>query len=582
MSTDATRSAGGAPVESAPAGRASSAIRVRLGSISGKISLLIFSVIAALTAVLSGIYITHDLARLEAEMIRELSLLTDIVGHNAMVALAFEDSAAARRLLGALEAEPSVLRAEITRSGRGLFAAFEREILDGRSFEGGRFESEDGEAHARVAEVSGEMLRDGHRWHDDRLVVARPIRLEGRELGSIRIVSDLRQMETRKRGYLAIGGGIGLGAILLAFVLTAVLRRWISNPIEDLAALAQRVSAERRFDLRATRTSGDEVGDLVLAFNEMLAQIQLRDAELSVANQHAEEAAEQLAELLAHSCRTNQRLGDEIVDHERTERALRVKSLELERSNYELNQFAYAASHDLQEPLRMVTMFTQLLQRRYGDALDEDARGYIDFAVDGASRMRQLIQDLLEYSRTSRISRKLEPVDCNALVGSVVSSLRVAIDESEALVHVGKLPVVEGNTTRLFQLFQNLISNAIKFRGECPPEVFVDAEEQGEHWLFRVRDNGIGIHSDFAERIFLVFQRLHTREEYEGTGIGLAICQRIVGFHGGEIRVESVEGEGATFLFTLRERQVAPDEAAPVTVDPAEERSRMPRPGATS
>jgi signal transduction histidine kinase len=513
-------------------------ILIRFSSISGKITLLVFGVSAALTAALSGFYIAQDLAQVEERMIGELSLLAEVMERNAKASLAFEDVRAGQRVLEGLQAKRSVRSAEISRADGGRFAAFERS-----------------KGTSPLPELALPPLQDGHRLLADRLEVARPIRLEGREIGRISIVSDLREIEARKRGYFAIGGGIGLGAVVLAFVLTGLLRRWISSPIENLAELAERVSRERRFDLRAQRTSRDEVGDLVVAFNEMLSQIQRRDADLSVAKAAAEEAAEKLAELLDHSRSTNQRLETEIIEHERAEQALRMKSLELERSNYELNQFAYVASHDLQEPLRMVTMFTQLLQRRYADALDEDAKGYIDFAVDGASRMRQLIQDLLEYSRTGRIAREFEEVDCKALVDSVVTNLRVAVEESEAILHVGPLPRIQGNPTRLFQLFQNLISNAIKFHGEQTPEITIEAEPQGDQWLFRIRDNGIGVHPDYADRIFLVFQRLHTRQEYEGTGIGLALCKRIVGFHGGEIWVESSEGAGSTFYFTLPEEQ---------------------------
>jgi signal transduction histidine kinase len=552
MDAEASRGAGRRSADGSRAVRRWSAIRIRFSSISGKISLLVFGVSAALTAVLSGFYMANDLAQLEAGMIRELSLLAEVMGRNAKAAVAFEDPGAGSRVLDALQAKSSVLHAEIVRADGTRFAAFERDpaLASPLSAEG------------PAAEGRERLLRDGHRMLAERLEVVAPIRLEGREIGRILIVSDLREIGARKRGYFAVGAAIGLGAIALALVLTGLLRRWISRPIENLASLAQRVSEEQRFDLRAARTSADEVGDLVVAFNEMLAQIQRRDADLSVAKGAAEEAAEKLAELLDHSRQTNLRLETEIIEHERAEQALRVKSGELERSNYELNQFAYVASHDLQEPLRMVTMFTQLLQRRYGDQLDADGQGYIDFAVDGAARMRQLIQDLLEYSRTGRMAREFEDVDCKALLDSVTTNLRVSIEESGALVQVGSLPTIQGNPTRLFQLFQNLVSNAIKFRGELPPEIFVEAERQGEAWLFRVRDNGVGIDPAFADRIFLLFQRLHTREEYEGTGIGLALCKRIVNFHGGEIWVESVEGEGSTFLFTLPEEQAPYAEGA--------------------
>jgi PAS domain S-box-containing protein len=235
---------------------------------------------------------------------------------------------------------------------------------------------------------------------------------------------------------------------------------------------------------------------------------------------------------------------------ERT-RELDQQTRELARSNAELEQFAYVASHDLQEPLRMITSYLQLIQRRYQGKIDTDADDYIHFAVDGAHRLKLLINDLLAFSRVGTRGKAFKLTNLNELVGQICMSLQLAIHDTGAEVSIADLPVVMGDAVQLTQLLQNLLSNALKFHGERPLQVRIWAEARDGDWLFGVRDNGIGIEPQYAERIFVIFQRLHTREEYPGTGIGLAVCKRIVERHGGRIWVESQLGQGATFYFTL-------------------------------
>jgi PAS domain S-box-containing protein len=242
------------------------------------------------------------------------------------------------------------------------------------------------------------------------------------------------------------------------------------------------------------------------------------------------------------------RLNEELEDR------VRQRTAELEHSNRELQQFAYVASHDLQEPLRMVTSYLQLLKRRYQGRLDSDADEFIAFAVDGATRMHHLINDLLAYSRVGTRGQPFEPADCQAIFDQVVTNLKIAIEESGATVTCDPLPKVTADGSQLAQLLQNLIGNAIKFRDHRPPQVHVSAERRNGSWQFAVRDNGIGLEPQYAERIFLIFQRLHTRAEYPGTGIGLAICKKIVERHDGRIWVESQPGHGATFYFTLPDK----------------------------
>jgi len=234
---------------------------------------------------------------------------------------------------------------------------------------------------------------------------------------------------------------------------------------------------------------------------------------------------------------------------------LQRSNAELSRLNEDLNQFAYSASHDLQEPLRMIAIYSQLLERKYRGKLDSQADEYIGIVVQGAKRMEMLLRDLLSYSKTINIAP--EPVTCtdgNDAAAKALSNLSAAIQESAAKVSVDRLPALNVREVHLVQLFQNLIGNAIKYRGDNPPVVDVTAQRQGDQWTFNVKDNGIGIPTQYREHVFRVFKRLHSLDKYEGTGMGLAICQRIVERYGGRIWVESEEGHGSTFHFTLPAR----------------------------
>lgn len=230
---------------------------------------------------------------------------------------------------------------------------------------------------------------------------------------------------------------------------------------------------------------------------------------------------------------------------------LKSKLEELSRSNAELEQFAYVSSHDLQEPLRMISSYLQLLQKRYQGNLDEKADKYIYFAVDGAARMQVLINDLLEFSRVTTRAKEPEPTNCEFILNQVQSDLEIYAKENKATISHDPLPEVMADSSQLGQVFQNLIANGIKFHGEEAPKIHISVEKKEREWLFSVHDNGIGIDPQYSEKIFEVFKRLHKKEDYPGTGIGLAICKKIVERHGGRIWVESELGKGATFYFTL-------------------------------
>ncbi len=235
---------------------------------------------------------------------------------------------------------------------------------------------------------------------------------------------------------------------------------------------------------------------------------------------------------------------------ERTQE-LSKSNIELKRSNKELKQFAYISSHDLQEPLRMVTSFTQLLERRYKGQLDNEADEYIEFIVEGAHRMKYLIDDLLTFSRLNTQAKKFENVNLETVLNEVLSNLTVSIEESNAIITHDPLPTVNADKTQMMQVFQNLIANAIKFHGSNPPKIHISAHKDEKEWKFAVTDNGIGIDPEYQKQIFEVFKRLHTREEYPGSGIGLSVSQKIIRRHGGNIWVESELGKGSTFYFTI-------------------------------
>ncbi len=274
---------------------------------------------------------------------------------------------------------------------------------------------------------------------------------------------------------------------------------------------------------------------LMAAYNELDDRVKERTADLVEANSSLEK---------------------EITGHKATASELEQRSRELARSNEELQQFAYIASHDLQEPLRAISGFTELLERRYKGELDERADRYINFIVDGTRQMQQVIQDLLAYSRVQTKAHEFGLIDANSALEQALSNLQVAIRDRRALVTVeNRLPEIFADGIQITQVFQNLIVNALKFQGPgATPEVRVSARREGDAWLFSVADNGIGIDARHLDRIFMLFQRLHAKGEYDGTGIGLAICKRIVERHGGSIAVQSTPGVGSTFTFSIPTR----------------------------
>jgi PAS domain S-box-containing protein len=266
---------------------------------------------------------------------------------------------------------------------------------------------------------------------------------------------------------------------------------------------------------------------------------------------HRDHLEELVQEHTAGIKNLNSQLKKELTERKRAEEKVKKSLEELERSNNELAQFAYAASHDLQEPLRMVASYTQLLEKRYKDNLDDDAKDFINYAAAGATRMQKMINGLLSYSRIQTRGEPFKSTDCTAVIKQAISNLKIHIEETRAIIESGDLPTVNADEMQLIRLFQNLIDNALKFRGTEVPRIQISASKLGNKWMFSVSDNGIGINAEHRDRIFVVFQRLHREKEYPGTGMGLAICKRIVDRHGGQIWVDSDLGRGSTFYFTI-------------------------------
>ncbi|MBN1669835.1 MAG: HAMP domain-containing protein [Kiritimatiellae bacterium] len=361
------------------------------------------------------------------------------------------------------------------------------------------------------------------------------------------------------------------GCLIFLFVFGGLLSRHIVKPIDELVRATEAIDGGN-LNARAHVRGKDELGDLARSFNKMAGDLQSTirtlDAEVSErrkAEQLLQKAHDELEvrvqERTGELAVANEQLKNELMERHRAERDLKSTTEELKRSNTELQQFAYVASHDLQEPLRMVSSYTKLLARRYKGKLDASADDFIGFAVDGVSRMQKLIDGLLQYSRVGTRGREFEPTNTADVLAQALANLQVTIEDNKAEITYEAMPVVMADEVQLGQLFQNLIGNAIKFHGPESPRVHVGARREGDEWVFSIRDNGIGIDARYVDRVFVIFQRLHTQQEYPGTGIGLAVCKRIVERHGGRIRVESAPGAGSTFVFTLPARSLRKEEA---------------------
>lgn len=465
--------------------------------------LIIIQLATALLAVLicCFFFVYRDIRTFKDAEVRTNYSIAQVIGFNAIPALEFMDPEAAEKMLLSLQNNPSVLNAVILDQKGREFARYDRTGEEAFSFTGSEEEKEN----------------TNNPW--EKFIITYPI-VDKEQLGTVVIRAELTGFRQILLDYLIIAGLILLASLAIALLVSNILQRSITQRLLGLVNRTKEVADKNDYSLRAKEYGNDEIATLATAYNRMLDQIERMQKALKNAN----------ADL---------------------EKRVKIRTAELEAANQELERFVYVASHDLQEPLRTISNYAGLLQDKYSGGLDATGNKYLGSLMRSAGRMRALINDLLEFSRLGK-NAEIKDVDTGHVLQEVISLLDAVISENGVTITSTSLPVLKGNEVELKQLFQNLLSNAIKFRKpDVAPEVNITVEDRGNEYLFAFKDNGIGIEPEYKERIFIVFQRLHAKHEYPGTGIGLATCQKIVTLHKGKIWVDSQLGNGSTFYFTL-------------------------------
>ncbi len=482
-------------------------------SIRWKVTLVSVLASGIVLVVASLVFLEYGRMQARNDLERSLQMRADLLASVSSAPIAFDDRKSAAEIVDALRGDPRIAAAALYRADRSLFVSYQR-------------------GDDRLLPELESLMPEGRRWTAGHLLLAHPIDFKGARSGYLLVASDLDYLRNVVHRSIAVAVAALAICFALGWMLSSRLQRLVTRPILTLVDVANTISRSADYSLRVPVQGTDELALLGTSFNEMLRQIDRRDAELAAARDALESRVK-----------------------ERTRELVR-QTEELTRSNADLEQFAYVASHDLQEPLRMVASYTQLLAETTKGTLGRDAQDYVDYAIDGALRMQNLINDLLAYSRVSRANTAFVPLDVASVVAQALKNLELAIAESGARVVVDAMPSLPGHSSQLIQLFQNLIANAVKFRSERTPEIHITAVRLGDATEFAVRDNGIGFDPKYAPKVFVIFHRLHARGRYPGTGIGLAVCKRIVEHHGGQIRVESTPGKGTTFYFTLAHEPV--------------------------
>jgi len=458
--------------------------------------------------VLSGAALVfYDFVSFRQSLAQGLGTRAEIVAANSTAALAFDNRDDATQVLAALKSDPSTVMAVL----------YDQE---GRSF--ATYPS------ATPPAAPTAPNRRGTWFERSFIVVHRPVLEDGRALGTLYLKSDLRALAGRQRVFTLVVMLAVLGSIGVAFAMSSWLQRGIAGPVRTLADAARLVSESKDFAVRASVVSDDELGLLARSFNEMLSEIQLRDAALR-----------------ASEARLRQLNGD-------LERRVHARTAELETSNRELEAFSYSVSHDLRAPLRHIDGFADLLRRHTLSGVDDKARRYIETISEAAKTMGMLIDDLLSFSRMSRSEMQQRSVNVNELVAEVRAALGAETADREIVWDTPPLPAVFGDPAMLRIVLMNLLSNAVKYtRGRAPARITIGANDEEHETVLFVRDNGAGFDMAYRHKLFGVFQRLHSAEEFEGTGIGLANVNRIIQRHRGRVWAEADIGHGATFFIAL-------------------------------
>jgi signal transduction histidine kinase len=496
-------------------------------AIKHKLILIIMTTCIAALFLSSIILLLIERGEYREETVNSISCYAEMIGDNCRAALAFQDAEDAKETLKSLQAESSIFFACVYTKDDKVLAQYQ---------------------HPDVTEefIPPVCKKEGHKFNKNYFQLFKQIKDGEDIIGTVYIQLGLSQMKNMlwfKTGTIAL---VGFICSLVAFLVSSNVQKIISGPILNLAEVAKAVSEKDDYTARAVKKSNDEIGLLIDAFNEMLEQIQQRDSELVEAKEQLEtKVMERTAELSS----ANEKL---------------------KQSNQQLQEFTYIASHDLREPTRKISSFGQMLADSLSDKLEDDDKENLNFMINGADRMQQMIEALLTYSRVTTKGVSPERVDLNEIVEQLKSlELAVKIEETNAnLIICGPLPAIEGDPAQIRQLMQNLISNALKYQKKgILPEVIVRSKQENNDMVrIEVQDNGIGIKKEQYDNVFVMFRRLHSRQEYEGTGIGLAVCKRIVERHGGQIGVSSTYGEGSTFWFTMPVSKI-PVENGEVTVE---------------
>lgn len=474
-------------------------------NISIKNKLILIQLITSFIAVLicCVLFVFNDIKTFNKSMIENKNSIAEIVGVNAISPLLFNDKEAATQILANLKGNPSILNAAIFDKDGVKFAQYDMNRIP-----------------FLFPPPNDEEENEDADFIDQKFMVVYRIVQNGEFIGTVMMRSKIVAFNEILVNYVKVAGSVLLGALLVAFIVSAFFQQQITHRIQSLIHKTREITSTGNYSNRVYIGGMDEIGVLSKEFNNMLDQIQKVQNSLRDANSDLEARVKE-------------------------------RTAKLERSNQELEQFAYVASHDLQEPLRTISNFVDLLEKKYPKNGDEDNYRYFQFILKATSRMQNLIRDLLEISRVGR-NVQFAVVDCNKVMFDLLAEMEISVKENNATIHFSDLPMLIASEIELKRLFQNLISNALKFKNnKTAPSITIRTQENESEFVFMVEDNGIGIRPEHTNKIFNIFQRLHSNTEYPGTGIGLATCKKIAALHNGRIWVESTFGVGTTFYFTI-------------------------------